>query len=234
MVDSVPRETLEMVARSFFEEATSYGFSQIDYVSFVNLLLDLSMEPGAQAAQRTVDDDYLDHLEPTDLPAEGEHVRIVPYDADRDRDRLRTWLADRYGRLFLLSCASTPMMEGEALIRSDSTVAGTIMTRDDTPIGTLAYLDVNPVQKKAELRKLIGDPRYRGKGLAKEATRLWIQYGLTTLDLRKIYVNTMHTNLANMRLNEDLGFQVEGILRGEVVVDGMRHDVLRMGLLRRG
>ncbi len=91
---------------------------------------------------------------------------------------------------------------------------------------------MNPAQQKAELRKLIGDPRIRGKGLAKEATRLSIQYGLTTLDLRKIYVNTLNTNLANMRLNEDLGFLVEGILRGEAVVDGRRHDVLRMGLLR--
>ena len=33
-----------------------------------------------------------------------------------------------------------------------------------------------------------------------------------------------------MRLNQDLGFRVEGILRNEVLVDGTYHDVLLMGL----
>ena len=34
----------------------------------------------------------------------------------------------------------------------------------------------------------------------------------------------------NIRLNEDLGFRVEGVLRNEVLIDGTYHDVLRMGL----
>ena len=67
-------------------------------------------------------------------------------------------------------------------------------------------------------------------GLAKEATRLWIQYGLSALKLKKIYVNTLNTNIRNIRLNEELGFKVEGLLCNEVFVDGQYKDVLRMGL----
>jgi len=70
----------------------------------------------------------------------------------------------------------------------------------------------------------------RGKGYAKEATQLWIRYGLTALDLKKIHLSTFHTDMRNVRLNEDLGFKVEGILRNEICVDGVYLDVLRMGL----
>ena len=38
----------------------------------------------------------------------------------------------------------------------------------------------------------------RGKGFAKEATKLWIQYGITKLDLKKIYLDRLDTNIRNI------------------------------------
>ena len=38
-------------------------------------------------------------------------------------------------------------------------------------------------------------------------------------------------NIGNIKLNEELGFQVEGILRNEVYFDDQYHDILRMGML---
>lgn len=70
----------------------------------------------------------------------------------------------------------------------------------------------------------------RGMGLAKEATKIWIRYGVTVLKLKKIYLSTLDTDIRNIRLNEALGFKVEGILRNEIYLDGVYHDVLRMGL----
>jgi len=66
-------------------------------------------------------------------------------------------------------------------------------------------------------------------GLAEEATRLWIAYGIDALRLEKINVSTLQTHINNIKLNEKIGFQVEGLLRDEVLIDGTRHDVLRMG-----
>ncbi len=93
----------------------------------------------------------------------------------------------------------------------------------------MAFFDVDPVQRRAELRKLIGDPDARGKGYAEEATSLWIRYGVRELGLQKIYVSTLQTHLRNIQLNESVGFRVEGVLRSEVLLDGERYDVLRMG-----
>ena len=59
---------------------------------------------------------------------------------------------------------------------------------------------------------------------------LWVGYGLGALGLKKIYLNTLSTHIGNIKINEEIGFQVEGILRNEVLVDGTYRDVLRMGL----
>jgi RimJ/RimL family protein N-acetyltransferase len=44
-----------------------------------------------------------------------------------------------------------------------------------------------------------------------------------------MYVSTLQTQIANIELNERIGFRVEGLLKNEVLIDGERCDVLRMG-----
>src|SRR4029079_4746463 len=105
-----------------------------------------------------------------------------------------------------------------------------VIEHEGRPVGCVAYLDHDGRQRRAELRKMIGDPALRGRGLGREATERWVGYGIGALGLRKIYLNTLATNIRNIKLNEELGFRVEGILRNEVLVDGEYRDVLRMGL----
>ena len=49
----LPEETLEVLVRSFFHESSRYGFSQIDYIRFVNMLLDFSMKTKSQSDSTT-------------------------------------------------------------------------------------------------------------------------------------------------------------------------------------
>jgi RimJ/RimL family protein N-acetyltransferase len=145
---------------------------------------------------------------------------------------MRGWLDDEDGRQFLLSCATAEFENCEKLASDKATILGIITLLDGTPIGAIGFLGICRTHRKAELRKLIGVPSMRGQGLAKEATELWLGYGLTTLKLNKVYLHTLDTHLRNIRLNESLGFTIEGILRNEVLVDGKFRDVLRMGLCR--
>lgn len=94
--------------------------------------------------------------------------------------------------------------------------------RYGSPIVALEHLDHSEKQKRAELSKLIGDVASRGKGLAEEATRLWIKFGLNTLGLEKICVSTLWTQLSNIKFNERVGFRVEGVLRNEELIDDLR------------
>ena len=224
------------MVRSFYRESSKYGFTQLDYVRFVNMLLDLSMQsqdsrnggPNHREGPGLLDQEEDANF--NELPIWSERIKIRKFDRDRDIEVMKEWLEDNYGRRFFLSRTTAQTIDLETITSDHWNLFGIITTHEDIPVGCVAYLGFNSEQKKAELRKLIGDPAMRGRGLAKEATRLWIRYGIKGLKLKKIYLSTLNTDIRNIRLNEALGFKVEGILRNEICVAGVYHDILRMGL----
>jgi RimJ/RimL family protein N-acetyltransferase len=231
----VPDLTIETLARGFFREAERYGFDQTDYLRFVNRLLDLSM--GVDGSVREPADPWVAdqpgvRTVPRSLPVEGADLRIRAFERARDLPLLQRWLEDAAGRRFLETRTESGTVTLEETVDDPATVLGLITLLDGTPVGAMAFLHVDPHQGKGELRKLVGEPAMRGRGFGKAATRLWIDYGLYGLGLRKIYLNTLNTDLRNVRLNEELGFRVEGILYDEVLLDGRYRDLLRMALWR--
>jgi RimJ/RimL family protein N-acetyltransferase len=230
MSDSTPIETIRAFAKTIHGEARKYGFDAIDMVRLINELMDLSTEDNLSS-----DDVIRSHgttqelVTVTSFPLQSRRLEIRLAEPDEDAGKLKDWINDEYGRHFLMSCATAQSLDVDALLHNSRNQVG-IVHHDNVPIGAVAYLDIDPDQKRAELRKLIGDPDARGKGYAEEATRLWIKYGYEQLGLEKIYVSTLQTNLRNISLNEAIGFRVEGILHGEVLISNERYDVLRMGL----
>jgi len=233
MEKKIPSETIDTLARSIFKEASGYGFGQVDIIRLINVLMDLCTD--VESATGTAEEEARPDIgaftgPPVELPIVGERIRIRPFDSARDTRLLEQWLPDKYGRYFVLSCATAQLITIDALTSSENNHLGIVTLLDGKPIGAMAFLDHSQKQKRAELRKLIGDMASRGKGLAEEATKLWIEYGVRNLNLEKIYVSTLQTQISNIKLNERIGFRVEGLLRNEVTIDGSRHDVLRMGL----
>ena len=235
MPKEIPSQTIHALARSIFKEASSYGFRQVDIIRLVNVLMDLCTSDNktsySERLSNTEHDRDRDELS-WQLPLVGDRVKIRAFSAESDMKLLEKWLPDKYGRYFLLSCATAQNITVAGLTESPNNHLGIITLRNDQPIGVLAYLDHSKSQKRAELRKLIGEVNSRGRGLAEEATRLWVSYGLRSMGLEKIFVSTLQTHISNIKLNEDIGFRVEGLLRNEVLIDGVRHDVLRMAICK--
>jgi RimJ/RimL family protein N-acetyltransferase len=225
----LPEITLEATARSFYKQALGYGFALGDFVRFTNILLGVAMK---QRSRASAPPEALAPARPAyrALPIAGEHVTIRRFGDPGDRPLLDRWVADAEGRFFLLSTSSGRAHDVDGLLASASNQVGMVV-HEGRPVGCVAYLDVDADQRRAELRKMIGDPAMRGRGLMREAAELWVGYGVGALGLRKIYLTTLSTHIGNIRINEEIGFRVEGILRNEVLVDGEPHDVLRMGLL---
>jgi RimJ/RimL family protein N-acetyltransferase len=220
--------TVEAAARSFHKEAVGYGFTLGDFVHFASTLLGIAMtlQHGGAAPE--------DDLPPTidrhaSLPLVGPAVTVRAFGDPGDRECLERWVADAEGRFFLLSTASGRRQDVDHLVESPANRVG-MVTVADRPVGCVAYLDHRVDQGRAELRKMIGERDMRGQGLGQKAALLWLGYGLGALGLRKIYLTTLVTDIGNIKINERLGFRVEGILRNEVLIDGEYHDVLRMGL----
>ncbi|MCF8240859.1 MAG: GNAT family N-acetyltransferase [Melioribacteraceae bacterium] len=224
--------SLEIIAKSIFKETHGIGFSKSDYIKLVNLLLDKTIDFGQETGMAYDDGvKYQSVDEKVNLPLKGERIIIRDFNEKKDTKIFKKWMDDPSGRFFLLTRVTSRRYSIDELIKNENDILGVITLRDDTPVGLMGFLDFDEENKKAEMRKLVGEGKYRGKGYGKEATKLWIQYGLTNLGLRKIYLNTIEANIRNIRINKELGFKVEGLLHNECFFDDKFHDVLRMGLV---
>ena len=219
MPEEIPEPTLQMLAKSFFARSREYGFGFQDYVRFVNLLLDLAMRDAPPPKP----------VSAAHLPLADPQVSVRAFEAE-DRTLFHAWLSDPRGRYFLLSRSTGRTEDIDALLDHPSNEIGVITTPEGLAVGAVAFLQIEPGQGRAELRKLVSS-EHRGRGFGKAATRLWVAYGRSALGLHKIYLYTVASHLRNIRLNEELGFRVEGLLRREVRIDGEYHDILRMGLV---
>jgi RimJ/RimL family protein N-acetyltransferase len=226
----ISEATIEALSRNFFKEASLYGFKYEHYLKFVNVLLEQALSSNGIIAQPNSELEFLHKNNFNELPIETEELTIRLYNSDKDFELVNEWLKDKYGKYFLHSLITSNKMSIAKLLSSEDNLLG-IISDKNKEIGMVSYLNIDKKLHKAELRKIIGDPNVRGKGFGKKATKLWMNYGKNKLKLRKIYLYTVDTNIRNIKLNEELGFKVEGILRNEVRIDNRYQDVLRMGIL---
>lgn len=229
-MNKISEETIKTIAASFLKQAQKYGFSLNDYIRFTNYLLDEAMR--ITGVHNKTEEKIRYHSQTQkQFPIETERLLIRKVQK-KDLPLIKEWLKDEEGRYFLLSRLVQPQETIEDIFESEYNILGLITLKDKTPIGLIAYLNIDEYTKKAELRKLIGEKKQRGKGYGNEATKAWIEYGFFTLGLEKIYLTTINTDIKNIRINESLGFKVEGLLKNELKINGEYFDVLQMSLLK--
>lgn len=221
--------TIEVISKSIFKETDRMGFDQTDYVKLINQLLDMSLNK-SHTRQESESVNYRS-FEEMKLPLQGEHIVVRKFNHKKDTEIVKKWLNGTAGQDFLLSSPPSQHITDKQLIEDKKILLGVIELKEGKPIGLLGFIDIDNRQYKAELRKVIGEEEHREKGYAKEATKLWLAYGINVLQLKKIYLNTLQTNMRNIRINQELGFNIEGIFRNECFIGGKYYDVLRMALI---
>ncbi len=108
-----------------------------------------------------------------------------------------------------------------------------VIEADGVPVGLIGLLSIDYKNKKAEYYVSMGETDYKGKGIAKEASRLILNYGFNELKLNRIYLYTETDNLAAQKLFESIGFVKEGCLKEDVVSHGVFSDRFMYGYLRK-
>lgn len=71
-----------------------------------------------------------------------------------------------------------------------------------------------------------------GKGYGTEAMKLMLWFAFTEVNLRRVTLTVFEYNPRAIRSYEKAGFRVEGRLRGALLKDEKRWDMLYMGILR--
>lgn len=86
-----------------------------------------------------------------------------------------------------------------------------IESNDKKPLGTIDLFDFDPVNQRAGVGILIADSQERGKGYAKEALKLLIDYSFSYLMLHSLFCNILEDNNVSLNLFEDTGFSKVGL-----------------------
>ena len=104
---------------------------------------------------------------------------------------------------------------------------------DEIPVGTIGLLSIDFKNRKAEYYIAMGEVAYKGKGVAKKASALIIDYGFNNLGLHRIYLYTEVGNTDAQRLFEKVGFVKEGILKDDILSHGEFADRIIYGITKR-
>jgi RimJ/RimL family protein N-acetyltransferase len=120
----------------------------------------------------------------------------------------------------------------EKMQTDSSRIEFTIETIDKISVGVIGLAGIDSTHRTAEIYIVIGEKDFWGKGVMLEAESLLIDWAFNSVGLEKIWAEARPENVASLITMKKLGFEVEGTLRNEKIVNGRRMTVLRLGLLR--
>lgn len=104
------------------------------------------------------------------------------------------------------------------------------LTDGGTPVGTVDFLNFDPLNNRAELGLFIA-AEHRGRGLGREALELLTAYAREHIGLRQLYVFIALDNEVCLRLFEDYGYHRCGILHSWVKRGTTYRDVALLQMI---
>ncbi|NLZ51823.1 MAG: GNAT family N-acetyltransferase [Thermoanaerobacteraceae bacterium] len=107
------------------------------------------------------------------------------------------------------------------------------LKENDKPIGYGGFINIDFRNSKAESYMGIGEKEFWGNGYAKEIRRLLLEYSFEELGLNKIYSYVWTQNEKMVKLNEKMGFKIEGKLVQDIFSHGEYRDRYVMSILRK-
>ena len=100
----------------------------------------------------------------------------------------------------------------------------------DFPIGSIYIRDIDLQNESGEFGIFIGEANYIAKGYGKLAIKTFISFCLS-LGFHRIFLRVLKDNVLAQKAYLYAGFDIEGIARDMIFVDGRRHDVIFMSLI---
>ena len=166
MVDNsyytIPDKTLQTLAKSFFRDTVHYGFQKLDYLRFVNQLLEMMMDDPATLDYCAETKKIVNGIEhpcwDSPMPIEGNTVKLTKLKYQESFEELERWMKDDPTQQALWATvfvSETPSIGSKNL--SHSQMATVISRKTNQPIGVVAYSDYDPIHRKAELLVCLED-----------------------------------------------------------------------------
>ncbi len=232
------KQILKLVTHSFYKELVNYGVEANDIISVSTQLLDhvLQKNPpennnGSYQGDFKIGDiqDYWSEKKQLIL----KDVHIEPLSDEESVETVCHWLKQReISQTFIRFFPKEKVKLYDYLINNATRKYFSVKYLQTHFVGIIGAENIDKTNKKLEMKKFIGASDFRNRGIGKLSTFLFLYYVFEILDFNKIYIHSLDTNIKNINLNSKFGFELEGILYSEVLLNGKPRDVLRMGLLK--
>jgi len=231
------KQIIKLVTHSFYKELVNYGVDATDIINVSTELLDHVLQ---KKPLNNNNGYYRDDLRISDLNDLWESekrlllrdVHIEPLFPDAV-PVICDWLEHReILQTFIRFFPRDQKKLRQYLLESESRTYFAIKYLNDHLVGIIGAENIDHENKKLEMKKFIGASEFRNRGIGKLSTFLFLYYVFEILEYRKIYIHSLDTNIKNINLNTKFGFELEGILYSEVIINDQPRDVVRMGLLK--
>lgn len=144
-----------------------------------------------------------------------------------DIDNKIKWINDSNNNKFLhydLPLVYNKTFQWYQKIKKDVNRYDGIIEYNTIPIGIIGLLNIDYVNKKAEFYITIGEQEYKNKGIAKIATKKFLDLAIMKFEINKIYSYIEKENIPSIKLLEKTGFIQEGLLHKDLIINGKEID----------
>jgi RimJ/RimL family protein N-acetyltransferase len=115
--------------------------------------------------------------------------------------------------------------------RGDSIRLAICRSDDGAIVGVVNLMQIDWVNRSAELSIQVGEASQRGMGAGEQAMRTAIRHAFEDLNFHRLHLTVLSNNERAISLYKKVGFKIEGCLRQALFKNGAYVDVLAMGLL---
>lgn len=230
------KQLLKLVTNSFYRELVKYGFDKSDLINVsVNFLDNVT-----KSDHKLSENEYYNKVfKISDIKDSWKSeqkisfnsISIMPLKPD-DVPIVCDWLQDDSIRNTFITLFPREEEPLRQYYFGQNTRQYFGIYYEDTLVGIIGADRINQVSRNVEMKKLVGASGYQGKGIGKKATFIFLYYIFDLLNYNKVYIHSLDTNIKNINLNSKFGFELEGILYQETILENKFQDVLRMGLLK--
>jgi RimJ/RimL family protein N-acetyltransferase len=168
----------------------------------------------------------------------GSQVYLRPLERTDLNERYLAWLNDPEVTRFMetgtfpTTAQDLEKFYEEVTGSRSQVILAIVDKKSDQHVGNVKLGPIQWLHRSATFGILIGDKRFWGKGIGKEATRLMVEYGFERLNLRRIDLGVLADHESALRCYESAGFRSEGRMRQALFQRGEYKDRVWMGLLR--
>ncbi len=99
-------------------------------------------------------------------------------------------------------------------------------------LGYIQIVNIHASNRSAELGIMIGESANRQRGYGQEALTLCVGFCWSELNLQRLSMIVFGDNPAALRAYHKAGFEIEGIMRRAIYINGAYQDATMLALLR--